>query len=315
MGLRAGVQVQPRWVAHVIRAQGEGDHVRPAHPDEPLDRLADGDAVLGHEEVKRQRLPAIRIDDVSYARKLEDQLRIDGEIAGVVRVAQTQPLVRAIGLAVGDHRGGYPVSERRGRVPLGGGEGLIVAQRIHLGVELRLGGRSVRVTGLAVDVEVAHGEAVLQQPVGGIADRLLPCRLQLLRRLLLPDQIAHRRGSVGRPCVRQVEQVARVRRRFGDVDADCVEQLLVPQPRDAVSGAALPAPSSPERILHFGTDSGDTRGVEPLSLDSAHRGSHRQVQHEQGKNRRRQIELGVHVRNPPGATLRVPPMQVNLPAF
>jgi hypothetical protein len=93
---------------------------------------------------------------------------------------------------------------------------------------------------LAVDIEVAHGKAVLQQSVRREADRLRPRGLHVPGAGLLADEVADGHGIVGRPsiphCDRQVKEVARVHGRFGDIRADRFEQSLIPEPCDAGLG-------------------------------------------------------------------------------
>ena len=242
--LRTRVHGEPGRGIDVLRSQGERDDVRPAHADEFLDRSADRNAVLSHEEVERQRLPAVRIDDVPDTRQLEDQLGIDGRIAGVIRVATALALVRTVGRAIGDHRGGDPVPERRGGGPVRRGECPVVAERIHPCVERRFRDGGVRMARIAVAVQVACGEAVFQQAVGREADGLLTRRLRGRRPDFLFHQVAARSWRVGRPRVphrdRKMEEIAGMNRRLGDIDADGVEQLLVPLPRHARPALGVP---------------------------------------------------------------------------
>ena len=77
-------------------------------------------------------------------------------------------------------------------------------------------------------------EAMLDQIVGRVADRLVAGGFDVGRRELFVMNVLSRRRVVGRPGVvhrrRQVKQIASMHRRPGRVDADRMQELLVPLP-------------------------------------------------------------------------------------
>ena len=92
--------------------QGEPLHVPPVGPDEPLHAARDRHPVLRDLRVEGERLPAVRVVQ-GRSRLLDDEGLVHGLVLGV-HVALL--LQRAVVPAVGDHGGGDPVPERRGRV-------------------------------------------------------------------------------------------------------------------------------------------------------------------------------------------------------
>ena len=234
---RAGIEEEAGRGIPVRRFEGERRDPSPADAHEVLDPRTDGDPVLSHQEVEGQRLPAVRVEEVARAGQLEDERLVDGGIARGVRIAHARALVGAVFLAMADHGRGDPVAEGGGRIAVYRREARVVAERLHLPVERRLGRRAVRVTRTAEMVEGVGGEPLLQHPVGRVADGLPMGDVDRCGGVLLTDQIARRPGIVRGPGVphgdREVEQVAGVRRRLGQVDPDGREQLLVPDAGDA----------------------------------------------------------------------------------
>src|SRR5262249_6843383 len=102
--LWARIDEQPRPGIDVAAVEGEWRDAVPADTDELLNRIADRDAVLKHEVVELQRLPSIRIANITGAGDLEDERWVHRRVAGVVGITAARALVGAVALAVGDHR-------------------------------------------------------------------------------------------------------------------------------------------------------------------------------------------------------------------
>ena len=224
LGRGAGIDGRPRSAP--VR-EGKALDVAPLRPDRLLDPVRDRDAVLADHVLELERLPAVRIDEAGVAGVLDDERRVDRLVVGR-RVAVG--LVRAVGLAVGEDGRRDPVADRRRAVAVSRRGRDRVAQAVHQVVEL--------VEGLArpdrLDV------AGRQDPVGGVADRLVPGGSHVGRRVLLGEDVARCRRVVGRPGVphrdRRVEQVAGVDGRVRKGSPDRVEEGLVPASGDGPVG-------------------------------------------------------------------------------
>ena len=101
----------------VIGRQRERGHVTPVRTDERLDLARDGQAVLRDLPLERERLPTAGIGH--HGARLGDDQRIIDRSVRVVHVALR--LECAVRRAVGDHRLGDAVSQRRRVVALGRG--------------------------------------------------------------------------------------------------------------------------------------------------------------------------------------------------
>ena len=218
----------------------ERSDVTPGDADERLQRDPDDDPVLQHQVVERQGLPAIGKEGVDSG-QLVHQCRVEREVAGVVGVAQVQPLERTVAQTIVNHRLADPVADRCRRIPLGRTEVGVVAQLLHRGPKVGLGGERPRLAGLPVSrVEASPRETMHQQTIGRMADRLAARRRGIGGRVLVGVEVAGRVDVVAGPGVPhrhgQMEQVAGMHRGLGPIDADGIEQGLVPDPGDALVG-------------------------------------------------------------------------------
>ena len=171
--------------------------------DRGLHPARQGDAVLAHEILDLERLPAVWIGE-GDVRVRDDQGRVDGLVIGCdVRVRFVGPVRHAVvedGLCDAVTHRGRQIAVRRG-------ERRRIRIRVHDHCELRK--RLIAADGF----REARGE----DPVGRVADGLGARPGDVAGVVLLLEEVARRRRVVRRPCVphrdREVEEVASVHRR------------------------------------------------------------------------------------------------------
>ena len=228
IGRRVAEPRRRPWIErHAQRAagrDGEGGHVSPVRANGLLNAARQDDAVLAHEVLDLERLPAVRVDDRDL-RERDDERRVDRL---VVDRGVPVRFVRTVRAAIVEHRFGDAISHGRGRVAVRRrGRGRI-RQCVHEVGEL--GERFIGADRL--------DEACRQHAVGGVTDRLVASRGDVARidvRLFLED-VARGGRVVSRPSVPHrngdVKQIACVHRRIGEGTPDRVEQGFIPAPRD-----------------------------------------------------------------------------------
>ena len=226
--LRPRVEVE---VGRVRPRQRKRRHVAPLGADERLDLAGERHAVLADHLVERERLPAVRVGDGREVDvgDLHDQRLIHRVVA---RVGVVAVLVRAVGLAGGDHGRCDPIAEggraRARRV----GERLVETEGVQAGVEAHL-----RRAG--VEREIGR-VAFREDAVGGEADRDRAVALDVGRGGALVRQVGPGGGVVRGPGIvhghGDVKEVACVDGRPGVVAADGRQHLLVPLPGHRLGG-------------------------------------------------------------------------------
>ena len=232
-----------RGVRAVLGAEGEGHHPPPLSAEERQQGVAEYlSGLVDHRTGELQRLPVVRVQDAEDGEGVvEDQRAVHGR--GVGPVGVVSGLVTAVLHAEGDDLFGDVVAQvgRAAVEVVGAHVGGVVAELKHFCVEARQ--RSGRVRRGAV--------AVVEHPVGGVADRLVGGgdRVRVVLHQPVGDRefVAglHRTHQRGRPLPvhqrprvvhrrRGVVQVAGVHHRAGKIVADRLQHLLVPLARDRV---------------------------------------------------------------------------------
>ena len=240
----AGVVIDPVLVAptgidgQFFRLERKGRDLAPFRAEEFRGAQGDHIAALIDEHIEGQGLPAVGVQQVGVAGGDGRQRRVGGN---VVLIGITVLLVGAILKAEIDQVLGDVVAQRRRRsagIIRGGKEG-VVAQLDEKIVKLSQGSGGAR----------RIQKPVMEQAVGGIADRFFAGSLDIIRR----GDVFKRAGKtahgftqeiglcfliVNRPGVVHgdggVKQVAGVHRRTGKILPDRIQQNLVPLPGDGV---------------------------------------------------------------------------------